>query len=133
MRAEARPPLPSLFRARRLPECLCSSSPPLVFESPLTGGRARLRRDTASRHGQGGPELLDEPLDGELAVARLAPFVLGDCPHDSTDTCDDAALLGIGECARRLDVEHRLDARRRLLRVLPARAARARDTEVDLR
>jgi hypothetical protein len=69
------------------------------------------------------PRLLDESLDRELTVPRLAPLVLGDRAQDRPDSSDDASLLHIGKRRGRLDLEDRLDPRRRLLRVLASRPA----------
>ena len=68
---------------------------------------------------------LDEPLGRELPVPPLAALVLRDRAQLRPGLRDDAPLLRLGERGRRLDVEDRLDAALRLLRVLAARAARA--------
>jgi len=41
------------------------------------------------------PELLDQALDGELAVSELAPLVLGDRSQDGADAPDHAPLLHV--------------------------------------
>ena len=78
-------------------------------------------------------ELLDEPLDGQLAVAPLAPLVLGDAAQHRAGLRRHAPLLRVRQRRRRLDVEHGLDARLGRVRVLAARAARAREAQLDLR
>ena len=122
----------SLFRPWRPPERLRPGAATLLLEAALAGARARLRRDTAPGNGQGGTQLLDETLDRQLPVARLAPLVLRDGAKDGARPGHDAPLLGVGESRRSLDVERRLDPRRGLLRVLAARPTRARDPQRDL-
>ena len=65
--------------------------------------------------------------------SELAPLVLSDGAQRRPGPRDDAPLLRVGERLRRFDVEQRLDPRRRLLCVLTAGAARARDSQLDLR
>ena len=77
--------------------------------------------------------MLYDSLERELAVPRLAPLVLCDRAQHRPRALDDAPLLSVRERLGALDVEQRLDARLRLLRVLPAGPARARGAEVDLR
>src|SRR3954447_17785951 len=76
--------------------------------------------------------MLDEGLDPQLLVAALAPFGLRDRAAHRPDAADDAPLLTVGERARCLHVEHRLDARLGLLRMLTPRPARARGSQLDL-
>ena len=77
-------------------------------------------------------EHLDEPVDGEVFVAQLAPLVLGDRAQHRPRLRDDALLLSRRERRRRLDVEDRLDPRLGFLGVLAARPARAGGAEQDL-
>ena len=88
--------------------------------------------DPAPGDGKGGAKLLDEALDCKLTVAELAPLVLRDRAQHGSGAGDDTAFLHIGECGRRLDVEHRLDPRGRLLGVLPSRPARPGHPDLDL-
>ena len=78
-------------------------------------------------------ERLDQPLGRELAVAPLASLVLCDRAQHRPRFADHAPLLGLRERRGGLDVEARLDPRVALLRVLPARPARAREALFDLR
>jgi hypothetical protein len=81
---------------------------------------------------QGGAQLFDETLDGELAVAQLAALVLGDCPEHWTETGDDTVFLRLAERRRGGDVERCFDPRRRLLGVLSTGTARPRESQLDL-
>src|SRR3954467_14652047 len=78
------------------------------------------------------PQLLDQPLEGELPVPELAALVLGDRAEHWAGAADDAAFLRVRQRVRGLDVEDGFDARLRLLRVLTARAARTRVAELHL-
>ena len=90
-------------------------------------------RRGAARPSSACAQRLDEPFDRELAVAPLAPLVLGDARSTGPALRDHAALLlRRGERRRRLDVEHGLDPRLRALGVLTARAARAGEAQLDL-
>src|SRR5262245_28817245 len=131
MRAEARPPRASLFRewsAKRLRPRPAA----LALEAPLVCGRRWLGGDALPRHGERRPQLLDETLDCELAVAQLASLVLRDRSENGPRAGDHTSFLRLRELVRGLDVEDRLDARGRLLCVLPTRPARARGTQLDL-
>src|SRR6266542_2705597 len=95
----------------------------LLLEPPLDCGLRRLRRPPSPRDGERLAQLRDEPLDCELAVARLASLVLRDRTQHRPAACDDAPLLHVRQRARALDVEQSLDPRLGLLRVLSARSA----------
>ena len=69
-------------------------------------------------------DLLDDPLRRELAVSQLGALVLGDRADERPEQLEHAGALPVPQPGRGLDVEQRLDARRALLRVLPAGAAR---------
>ena len=56
----------------------------VVPATPSSGPSARRGRSTRSAAAQ----LVDETLDGELAVAQLAALVLGDRPEHRTDPGD---------------------------------------------
>src|SRR5204862_2646716 len=90
----------------------------LVLEPAFLRRRRGRGRDATSGHAQRLAERCDEPLGRELAVAQLAPFVLRDRAQNRPGLRDDTALLHVRQRGRRLDVEHRLDPRLRLLRVL---------------
>jgi hypothetical protein len=64
--------------------------------------------------------LICYPLNGELAVPRLAALVLCDGPKHRPYLSLDAPLLTLGQRGGCVDVEDRLDARFRLLCVLSA-------------
>ncbi len=91
--------------------------------SPRVGAEPRVRR-AASRPAA-------RPRARGCAPGCARPARLRAAPGPTRAA--DAALLRVRERARRLDVEQRLDPRRGLLRVLPARSARARHTQLDLR
>src|SRR5687768_10483603 len=59
-------------------ELLRRRAPFLRFEPALARGPCRLRRDPPALDFQRLPELLHEPLDGQLAVAPLTALVLRD-------------------------------------------------------
>ncbi len=119
------------FRVYSAAGCLRSAFVPrpasLTLEPPLARGSRRCRRHTPARYGQCGAELLDEPLDRELAVACLTALVLGDGSEHGPGACDDPPLLRVRESARGLHVEQGLHPRRRLLCMLTARSTRSRD------
>ena len=123
----------SLFGARRLPECLRPGPPLLALAASRLCGLAGSGRHPTTWDGKRFAELLDETLDRELPVARLASLVLRDGTQHSAGPCDDTPLLRLGQRRGCLDVEQGLDARGRLLRVLPAGTTRARDPQRDLR
>src|SRR6185295_15044896 len=105
MRAGARPPRPSLFGARRPPERLRAGATALVLEPPLARLRGRSRGYPPPRDRERLAQLLDEAIDGKLAVAGLAALVLGHCPDDRTCPRDHSAALGVGQRGRGLDLE----------------------------
>src|SRR6185295_9056393 len=105
-------------------------APLLRLEPPFARSRRRLRRDASTLHLQGLSQLLDEPLDRQLAVPQLAALVLGDRAKRRSGLGEDAAFLGIREGRGRLDVEDRLHPCLGRVRVLSARTARARETEL---
>ncbi len=108
-------------------------APAFRVEPPLTGTRARGRRNAWPGNGERLSKLVDQALDRKLPISRLAPLVLGDGAQRRPDPCEDALSLNLSQRGRRFDVEQCLHSRRRLLRVLPARPARPRDPELDLR
>jgi hypothetical protein len=97
----------------------------LLLEAALARRGARLRRHALPLDAERFAELLDQPLDRELAVPPLAPLVLRNRPEGRPGLCDNAALLRVAERGGTLDVEDRLDAGLRGVRVLPARSAGA--------
>ena len=118
--AGARPPPSSLFRGSAAFGASSSALDALLLEPPLPCGGAGFRGHAAAGDGERLAKLRDEPLDRQLAVPSLAPLVLGDRTNDRTDTREDSAALSVRERRRGLDLERRLDPRRRLLRVLAA-------------
>src|SRR6059058_3926322 len=109
---------PALTLVRRPAQALRLGSAALPFQPSLAGGRARLCRNATPLDLEGLAKLLDEPLDRELTVAHLAALVLSDGPQHRPGARQDSALLCGREHLRGLDVEDRLDACLRLLRVL---------------
>src|SRR6266702_1015342 len=118
---------------QRAPEPFELGAAPLFLQPPLLRGLGRLRRDPLPLDAQRLAELAGEALDRELPVPQLAPLVLRDGPQHGADTAGHAALLHVRQGLGGLHVEHRLHARLRLLRVLATRAARTRETQLDLR
>src|SRR5918996_671573 len=130
----ARPPWgSSLGVGWASPEALLRRSASLRLETARSRRRRRRRRHPATRHGERLPQLLDEPLDRELAVPELTPLVLGDRAENGACTGEHATLLNVRQRRGRLHVEQCLDPRRRLLSVLAAGPTRARDADLDLR
>jgi len=105
----------------------------LVGQASLAGGGAGARRTPLATRAERGRERGGEPLEGELAVSRLAPLVLGDRADHRAETLEQAPALRIGQRGGCRHVEDGLHARLRLLRVLAAGAARARGAKLDLR
>src|SRR5205823_1990990 len=106
--------------SRPLPELLRLGAALLLLQSPLDGGLARLRRLALALDVERRAQLLDEPLQREVLVPELAPLVLCDGPEHRPRLRGHTPLLRLGQGRRALDVEHGLDARLRLLRVLAA-------------
>lgn len=102
-------------------------------DPPFAGTCTRPRGDSWTRHRESRAELLDQPFDGQLAVSELAPLVLGDGPQHRPCPPDYTPLLNLRQDVGRLDIEHRLDARRGLLSMLTSRSARPRDPHLNLR
>src|SRR5262249_53817676 len=105
----------------------------LLLEAARSRLPGRLRRPALSLDLEPFAQLLDDPLDRELPVAPLAALVLGDGAQHRPGLGDHTPLLSVGERDGALDLEDRLGAGLRLLGVLPARPARAREAELDLR
>ena len=114
------------------PEALLLRAAPLLREPPLTGFRRRRRRTALPPTLESGCNGFREASEGQLAVPPLAPFVLSERTDDRADPGEEAALLRIRQRRRRLYVEHGLDPGLGLLHVLAARAARTRETKLDL-
>ena len=99
---------------------------PLLVQPPLPRRRRRLRRPALSLAPSALAERLDEPFDRQLAVAPLAALVLRDGAQRRPRTCRSTRRFWASVSADGgLDVENRLDARLRALRVLPAGPAGA--------
>src|SRR5688572_2425739 len=114
------------------PRRLLLARPPLRLQPPALRPRGRLRRAPRAGDVQAEREPPRQPLQSELAVARLAARVLRDARDPRPALLDDAALLVVGERARCRDVERRLDPRRGDVRMLPARAAGPAGPDDDL-
>src|SRR5918996_1849469 len=114
----------------RLPQPLRPAPQALRSEAALAGGRRRLRRPPRPLRLQAVPNRSRESLQRELPVPPLAPLVLRHGADDRADPVAQALLLRVGERRGGLDVEDRLDAGLRLLRVLPTGPARAGDAEL---
>jgi hypothetical protein len=106
------------------PQPLDPRAATLFFKSPFDRRLRRFGRPALARHSQRLAQLRDEPLECQLAVPRLAPLVLRDCAQYRSGAVDDPPLLRVSQRLGALDLEHGLDARFRLLCVLPARPAR---------
>jgi hypothetical protein len=122
----------SLFRAGGLRSAFVRARARLLLEPPLA--RAGLGSSARACAGRRAPR---------AASRRVAPSPARGCeagcarPGDRSSTAPPGKTTRrfwhVGERASSLDVEHGLDARRRLLGVLTARTARARDADLDLR
>ena len=77
-------------------------------------------------------EALGEAFLGDRAVPELAALVVDDDPDERAEPVEHALTLSRAERARRLHVEAELDACRRLVRVLTARATRRREPHLEL-
>src|SRR5688572_672235 len=75
----------SLFGAWRPSERLRPGAAALPLEATLTRPCGRFGRDAGARDRQCRAQLLDQPLDRELAVTRLAPLVLRDGAQHGPD------------------------------------------------
>ena len=116
----------------RPPQPLDVGAAALGLEPAFLGRLARLRGDALAVDVQRLSQLLDEALDGELAVPQLAALVLRHRAERRAGLRDDPALLVVGQRRRALDVEDRLHAGLRGVRVLTSRAAGPGDAELDL-
>src|SRR5436190_4842615 len=121
-----------LLVRRRTPQALHLASPALRCEPLLDGFAVWPRRPPPLPHLERAPERGDEALEGELAVPELAALVLRDRPDRRAEARDHPLLLHVGERRRGLDLEERLDAGFRLLRMLAAGATRPGGAEADL-
>src|SRR4029079_17878239 len=90
----------------------------LALEASCLRGLAGLSRNPAPRNGERGAELLDEPLDREVAIPRLASLFLCDAAQHRPGSRDDTPLLRVGQRRGCFDVEAGLDPSGRLLGVL---------------
>src|SRR5215471_13995915 len=104
---------------RAAPQPFDLAAPALALEAALAGCGGRLRRLALPLDAKCLPQRRDEPLDRQLAVARLTPLVLRHRPQYRTGFRHDASLLCLGQRIRRLDVEDGDDSSLGLLRVLP--------------
>ncbi len=125
-----------------------------AFYSSLAGGRrarfssprrrfesSRRRREAAlglvarrgALHRQRGRQPRAQPLERQLAVARLAAGVLRGRPDHRPAAGRDAALVLVAQRPRARHVEDRLDPGGGHVGVLAARAGRAAGAQLDLR
>lgn len=104
----------------------------LLRQAALAGGGGRSGRAASAGGPEGRSEGRGEALQRERAVSRLAALVLGHGADDRAEPFPDAGALGVRERLGCVHVEDGLDPCLGLLRVLAARAARARGAELDL-
>ncbi len=102
-------------------------------EPALARGAGRPGRAPAPRDPEAGRDPRREAIERELAVARLAPRILGDGGDHRPRPLQQPRPLGLVEGAGGLDVEDRFDPRRGDVRVLAAGAAGAARAQLDLR
>src|SRR5262245_40003841 len=98
-------PGPPSVALRRTPETLRRGLPALLLEPPLPGRGGRLGRSPRAPDTRRLPELLDDAVGGELAVAELRSLVLGDRAHDRAEPLEHPAALGGGQRLRCRHVE----------------------------
>src|SRR5918996_2260421 len=121
-----------LVSGRASTQALGVGPAPLFSQAPLARlGRGRRRAAPALALEPAG-DRLGEALERQLAVSPLAALVLSDCADNGADAIGKPALVRVRQRRRRLHVEEGLHARLRLLHVLAARAARTRETKLDL-
>src|SRR4051794_3606595 len=123
---------PTLTEVRTAAAGLPLTRAALLLEPPLAARLGRLGGAPRARHVERAREPFAQPLERELAIARLPACVLGHRGHARPAARHDAALLLVAERLRRLNVEHRLDARGGHVGVLPARPGRAARAQLDL-
>src|SRR5207245_8310537 len=117
---------------RSAPLALSLRRAALLHQASLLRGCRRLRRAAALRHRERAAHADGQALQRELAIDSLRARVLGDRRHARARACEQPLALRLRERARRLHVEARLDARRRHVRVLAARARRAARADHNL-
>src|SRR5258708_33802523 len=105
--------------------------PALCVEAALLGGGGRLRRAAGTADPRRLPQLLQDALRREVAVAQLRALVLRDRTHHRPQAFEDTPDLRRCQPGGGLDVEKRLDAGRGLLRVRPPPPARTCEPERD--
>src|SRR5438094_226841 len=116
---------------RGTPEPLRLGAALLLLAAAPSSGGGGLGGGALSRYAQRFPQRGAEPLDCELAIARLTPLVLRDRSQNRAGARDHAPLLRVRQRVRGLDVEDGDDPRLGLLRVLAAGPARAGDLQLD--
>lgn len=120
-------------RIRPAPVALSLRLPALLGEPALAGRAGRPGRTATTEWTKAGRDPLPHPVDGELAVARLAAGVLRNRRHPGSETRPQAALLLVVERLGGVDLEHGLDSRGGHVRVLAAGPRRAARPQLDLR
>ena len=104
----------------------------LVVQPTSLAGHRRARLGPRARDVQRRREPLREPLQREVAVARLRARVLRHRGHARAELGADPLLLRVAQRSRRTHVEGRLDPRGRDVRVLTTGTGRARRPYLDL-
>src|SRR3954453_2873815 len=105
---------------------------PFFLGAPLARGARGLRRVPRPRHAQRAVDAVRQPLQRQLAVARLAARLLRHGGHARAEARHDPALLLVAERAGGRHVEDGLHARSGHVGVLPARARRPAGADLDL-
>ena len=105
MRAGARPPRRVYSAVGGFRSAFVRARRRLLSRRRCLRRLTRAGRNPAPRNGERLAELLDEPLDCELAIPRLAPLVLRDGAQHRPGSRDDTPLLRVRQRCGCLDVE----------------------------
>ena len=131
LRPAARPPHSSSSPAGAAPACARRPAACLRGAAPSPPGVGRVGRRRLGTTSAAG-DLLRQPLQRQLAVARLAARVLGDRGDHRPELLEQPRPLRLVERLRRLDVEDRFDPRGGDVGVLAARPGGAAGAQLDL-
>lgn len=104
----------------------------LALKPALARSSARLGRTASPRHDQARPNLLRQSFQGELAITRLPPRLLGDGGHERAAAGDQSRALSFIKHGRSTSVEDGLYPRSGDVGVLPTGAGRATGAQLDL-
>jgi hypothetical protein len=104
----------------------------LLIQATPARGLGRPGRAAPAGHGETGGDLPRQALQGKLAIAGLAPRVLGDGGDGRAGAVEQAGALGIVERRRSLDVEDCFDPGGGDVRVLSAGTGGAAGAQLDL-